>query len=72
MLAQGDLRLQDAAGNQYAAIQAPTTIASSYTITLPANDGDAGQYLQTDGAGVTTWAAAGGVSLAKTFFFGQM
>tara|TARA_Y100001973_G_C5185974_1_gene327850 strand:+ start:1048 stop:1779 length:732 start_codon:yes stop_codon:yes gene_type:complete len=72
LLGQGDVRWQDSSGGQYAAIQAPTTIASSYTITLPANDGDAGQYLQTDGAGVTTWAAAGGVSLAKTFFFGQM
>lgn len=27
-----------------------------YALTLPPNDGDAGQVLQTDGSGVTTWA----------------
>jgi len=57
ILAQGDLRLQDSSGGQYAAIQAPTTIASSYTLTLPTTDGDSGQFLQTDGSGVLTWAA---------------
>lgn len=60
LLGQGDVRWQDSSGGQYAAIQAPTTIASSYTITLPANDGDADQFLQTNGSGVTSWAAAGG------------
>ena len=64
--AQGDLRLQDASGGQYAAIQAPATIASSYTLTLPTTDGDSGQFLQTDGSGVLTWAAgaAGDVTAA--------
>lgn len=66
ILAQGDLRLQDAAGGQYAAIQAPATISASYTLTLPTTDGDAGQFLQTDGSGVLTWAAgaAGDVTAA--------
>lgn len=38
-------------------IQAPATgsLTSSYTITLPANDGDSGQVLQTDGSGATSW-----------------
>jgi len=30
--------------------------AGTWTMTLPANDGDAGQFLQTNGSGVTTWA----------------
>ena len=50
--AQGDLRLQDSSGGEYAAIQAPATIASSYTLTLPADDGDADQILTTNGSGV--------------------
>ena len=37
---------------------------SSYTgnvvLTLPASDGDAGQFLKTDGSGVMSWAASGG------------
>ena len=60
--AEGDLRLQDAAGGQYAAIQAPTTIATSYTLTLPTDDGTNEQFLQTNGSGVLTWAAAGGAT----------
>lgn len=30
-------------------------VAGTWTMTLPANDGDSGQYLQTDGAGITSW-----------------
>ncbi len=65
--AQGDLRLQDSAGGQYAAIQAPATIASSYTLTLPDTDGDANQVLTTDGSGVLSWTTpSAGISQAKT------
>jgi len=53
--AQGDLRLQDTTGGEYVAIQAPTAV-TSWTLTLPTNDGTASQFLQTDGAGVSTWA----------------
>lgn len=35
-------------------------VAGTWTLTLPTTDGNAGEFLQTDGAGVTTWAAAGG------------
>ena len=53
--AQGDLRLQDSSGGEYVAIQAPATIASNYTLTLPADDGDANEFLQTNGSGVLSW-----------------
>ena len=59
--AQGDLRLQDASGGQYIAIQAPATVASNVTLTLPANDGDAAQVLSTDGSGVLSWVTSGGL-----------
>lgn len=35
------------------------TLAGDITLVLPTDDGTAGQVLQTDGAGVTTWASAG-------------
>lgn len=34
--------------------------AADWTLTLPTNDGSAGQYLKTDGAGTTSWDSPGG------------
>jgi hypothetical protein len=56
--AQGDLRLQDTTGGQFVALQAPGTIATSYTLTLPVDDGTSGQALITDGSGVLSWSSA--------------
>ena len=60
--AQGDLRLQDTTGGEYVALQAPGTVATSYTLTFPGDDGTNEQFLQTDGSGVLAWAAAGGAT----------
>jgi len=50
-------------GSNTVTIQAPSSLAANYTLTLPANDGDADQFLQTDGSGNLTWAAgSGGIS----------
>lgn len=38
----------------------PASAAGTYTLTLPTTDGGANEFLQTDGNGVLTWAAAGG------------
>lgn len=38
---------------------APGSLAASYTITFPANDGTNGQVLTTDGNGVTSWTTNG-------------
>lgn len=54
--AQGDLRLQDTTGGQFVALQAPGTIATSYTLTLPVDDGNSGQVMVTDGSGVLSWS----------------
>jgi hypothetical protein len=56
--AQGDLRLEDTTGGQYVALQAPGTVASSYTLTLPVDDGTNGQALITDGSGNLSWSSA--------------
>ena len=62
--AQGDLRLQDSAGGQYVALQAPATLSGSYTLTLPGDDGTANQVLQTDGSGVTSWTNISSAGIA--------
>jgi len=40
--------------------------AGTWTLKLPANDGDSGQVLTTDGSGNTTWESAGGVPTTIT------
>lgn len=44
-----------------------TTLAAAgtWTFTLPPDDGDAGEQLQTNGSGVTTWEAAASLSAYK-------
>ena len=56
------MRLQDTTGGQYVALQAPGTVATSYTLTFPGDDGTNEQFLQTNGSGVLAWAAAGGAT----------
>lgn len=57
--AQGDLRLADADSSNWVAFQAPATVASNVTWTLPSTDGTNGQQLTTNGSGTLSWAAAG-------------
>ena len=53
--AQADIRWADADSSNYIAVQAPGTVGSNVTFTLPATDGSAGQYLKTDGSGALGW-----------------
>ncbi len=53
--ATGSVRLFDNDDSNYLAIKAPATIGSNYTLTMPANDGDSGEVLTTDGSGNLTW-----------------
>lgn len=58
--AQNDLRFGDSDTSNYVAIQAPTTVATNYTLTLPdAVAGSSGLALISDTNGVLSWAAAG-------------
>ena len=64
--AQSALRFADADSSNWVAFQAPATITSNVTWTLPATDGTNNQVLKTNGSGTLSWttpAAAGGVSL---------
>jgi hypothetical protein len=58
--AQGDLRLADADSSNYVALQAPATVGSNVTLTLPTNDGDADQALITDGSGNLSFSTISG------------
>ena len=54
-LARAEARFQDASGGQYVALEAPATVSSSVTFTLPAADGSAGQVIITDGSGALSF-----------------
>ncbi len=58
--AQGDLRFGDSDSSNWVAFQAPATVASNVTWTLPSADGTSGQVLSTNGSGTLSWATASG------------
>ena len=58
--AQADLRFADADSSNWVAFQAPATISSNVTWTLPSTDGTNGQFLSTNGTGTLSWATASG------------
>jgi hypothetical protein len=57
VLAQGDVRLSDADSSNYVALQAPTTLAANYTLTMPTADGTSSQAIKTDGAGTLSFGS---------------
>lgn len=70
--AQGDLRFADSDSSNWVALQAPSTVASNVTFTLPSADGSSGQVLQTNGSGtlsfttVSSPAKASGALIVNT------
>ena len=64
----GTLQLNCSANSHGVKIKSPPhSAAASYTLTLPNNDGDADQVLQTNGSGVLTWAStAAGANIEAT------
>ena len=59
--AQNDLRFADSDSSHYVGFQAPATVSSSLTWTLPATDAAVSGYaLVSDASGTLSWAAAGG------------
>jgi hypothetical protein len=70
---QADLRFADSDSSNYVAFQAPATVATNVTWTLPSADGTSGQALVTDGSGTLSFANAGistGKSIAMAMIFG--
>jgi len=60
---QGDLRFADSDSSNWVAFQAPSTVSSNVTWTLPATDGTTGQSLTTNGSGTLSWATPSGVQM---------
>lgn len=50
------------AGTDTITLQAPASIAASYTLTLPIDDGASGEVLSTDGSGVLSWISNAAIS----------
>ena len=66
--AQGDVRFSDADSSNYVAIQAPSTVATNLTLTLPSADGTANQALITDGSGNLSFANVASEAVAGESF----
>jgi hypothetical protein len=55
--AQSDLRFGDADSSNWVAFQAPATITTNYTWTLPATDGTSNQVLTTNASVTLSWTS---------------
>ena len=67
--AQTDLRFADSDSSHYVGFQAPATVASSLTWTLPSSDAAVSGYaLVSNASGVLSWAAAGGGAINNIFW----
>ena len=62
------LRLNGTTG--YTEIDAPA-VAGNNTLVLPTGNGSSGQYLQTNGSGVLSWASAGAFASGTAMLFVQ-
>lgn len=47
-------------GTNSISLKAPNILAADWVMTLPPDNGNSGEFLQTDGSGNTVWAAGGG------------
>ncbi len=57
---RSEIRFNDTDNSNYVGFKAPANIATNKIWVLPSQDGDAGQFLQTDGSGNLGWGSGGG------------
>ena len=64
-----ELRLNESQsnGSNYVALKSPSSLSSNVTLTLPPNDGNAGEFLQTDGSGNLSFSIVQGVPSGAVF-----
>ena len=55
------LGFKDTDNGNYISLQAPTSVASNISFTLPEADGTSGQLMQTDGSGVLSFVSIAGI-----------
>ena len=61
------LRFQDSSGAPFVSLKAPSSLGANVSLTLPATDGNAGEFLQTDGSGVLSFSVVTGVPSGSVF-----
>ena len=61
------LRFQDSSGAPFVSLKAPSSLGANVSLTLPATDGNAGEFLQTDGSGVLSFSVVTGVPSGAVF-----
>ena len=61
------LRFQDSNGSPFVALKAPSSLSSDVTFTLPAVDGNQGEFLTTNGNGVLSFSVVQGVPSGSVF-----
>ena len=66
VLFQKPVRYYDADNSHYVELKAASTVSANVTLTLPTSDGDADQFLKTDGSGNLSFASIGSGSLVPT------
>ena len=66
-LRSSKLDLKHPTNNKMVSINPHSSISDNFNLTLPANAGTNGQFLQTNGSGLLTWADAGGNSDFELF-----
>lgn len=66
--AANSLRLADTDSTHYVGLKSPSTVSTSYTLTLPTADGTSGQVISTNGSGALSFvsASSGDVTLTGT------
>lgn len=69
--AQSDLRFADSDSSNWVALQAPATVSTNVTWTLPSADGSSSQALSTNGSGTLSWASFAALATAQTFTAAQ-
>jgi hypothetical protein len=69
--AQSDLRFADLDSSNWVALQAPSSISSNYTLTLPAADGTSNQALTTNGSGALAFSSVALLATAQAFSAAQ-
>jgi hypothetical protein len=72
---QGDLRFGDSDNSNWVGFQAPASVTTNITWTLPSADGSNGQVLSTNGSGTLSWTTAGGgggISAGKSIAFAMV
>lgn len=64
----GQVRLLEGDATSHVAIKSPDALAANWTLTLPGDDGLAGQILtNTDGAGTMAWSTGSGTTISGSF-----